>query len=83
MKRSVGLHIRLLRYNDIFEAIVIHQAAFPDFFLTFLGPVFLKLLYRFYIQGKTEIALAAEHDGKIVATLLGTTHPQEIGRAHV
>jgi GNAT superfamily N-acetyltransferase len=71
-----GARIRTLRLTDIPEAVEIHQKAFPDFFLTFLGPGFLKLLYKFYITGNTEIALAAEQNGRINGTLLGSTEPK-------
>jgi GNAT superfamily N-acetyltransferase len=57
-------------------AVAIHQRAFKDFFLTFLGPSFLRLLYRFYVYGETEIAIAGEHNGRLIATLLGTRQPE-------
>jgi GNAT superfamily N-acetyltransferase len=76
MKYSSKLDVCPLRSEQISKAVTIHQAAFPGFFLTFLGPAFLKLLYHFYVQGKTEIALAGEYNGQIVATLLGTIRPQ-------
>lgn len=68
--------IRPLQLGEIPLAVAIHEAAFPDFFLTFLGPDFLKLLYRFYIVGGSEIALAGLYRGRLIATLLGTTQPQ-------
>jgi GNAT superfamily N-acetyltransferase len=72
--------IRQLKAEDIDRAIVVHAAAFPDFFLTFLGQDFLKLLYRFYIAGDEEIALAGIYLGKLAGTLLGTTRPRQFYR---
>ena len=72
--------VRPLRLHEISRAIAIHQAAFPGFFLTFLGPEFLNLLYRFYVTGPTEIALAAFYRDQIAGTLLGTTQPQKFYR---
>jgi GNAT superfamily N-acetyltransferase len=69
-----------LRLVEIPRAVAIHRAAFPEFFLTFLGPDFLTLLYRFYVTGITEIAFAALYRDQIVGTLLGTTQPQKFYR---
>lgn len=76
MTDSRRLTIRPLKLSEIPRAVAIHQAAFPGFFLTFLGPDFLKLLYSFYVQGETEVALVGEYKGQVIGTLLGTTQPQ-------
>lgn len=70
------LIVRPLRVNEIPRAVAIHESAFPNFFLTFLGPGFLSLLYRFYIKGDTETALAVILKGQVVGTVLGTTEPK-------
>lgn len=75
MTSSHNIIVRSLELSDISQAVGIHQAAFPNFFLTFLGPDFLKLLYTFYAKGCTEIALAGTYHGQVVGTLLGTTQP--------
>jgi ribosomal protein S18 acetylase RimI-like enzyme len=74
------IFIRRLQAEDIDRAVAIHEAAFPDYFLTFLGRDFLKLLYRFYIRGDEEIALAGLYQNHVVGTLLGTTQPQKFYR---
>lgn len=73
-------YIKRLQAEDINRAVAIHEAAFPDYFLTFLGRDFLKLLYRFYIRGDEEIALAGLYHNQVVATVLGTTQPQKFYR---
>lgn len=75
MTDSRRLTIRPLKLSEIPRAVAIHQSAFPGFFLTFLGPDFLKLLYSFYVQGETEVALVGEYKGQVIGTLLGTTQP--------
>lgn len=72
--------VRPLRLHEISRAVAIHKAAFPEFFLTFLGPDFLKLLYKFYITGTDEVAFAALYHEQIIGTLLGTTQPQKFYR---
>ena len=68
--------VRPLKPVDIAEAVELHMAAFPDFFLTFLGPSFLRLLYGFYAADEKAVALAGETHGQVIATLLGTNRPQ-------
>jgi GNAT superfamily N-acetyltransferase len=72
--------VRPLRAEDIEPAVAIHASAFPDYFLTFLGRDFLKLLYRFYVKGETEIALALLYRDQLAGTLLGTMQPQQFYR---
>lgn len=74
------LLVRPLRLDEISRAVAIHKAAFPEFFLTFLGNDFLKLLYRSYITGTEEVAFAALYREQIIGTLLGTTHPEKFYR---
>jgi GNAT superfamily N-acetyltransferase len=73
MKKFSHIEICPLNLDGIQEEVAIHRAAFPGFFLTFLGPDFLKLLYSFYVQGKTEIALVGKYKEQVIGTLLGTT----------
>jgi ribosomal protein S18 acetylase RimI-like enzyme len=67
---------RPLKPIDLAKAVELHMAAFPDFFLTFLGPAFLRLLYGFYAADEHAVALAGERDGQIIATVLGTSRPE-------
>lgn len=64
-------------YRHIAEAGRIHQAAFPGFFLSFLGPRFLRELYRAFILEESGIALAAEDlsTGRILGIAAGTLEP--------
>lgn len=74
------LIIRPLGLNEISHAVAIHAAAFPNFFLTILGNNFLELLYRFYVTGESEVALAILYQGQVIGSALGTTQPQQFYR---
>jgi GNAT superfamily N-acetyltransferase len=54
----------------------IHLRAFPDFFLTLLGPRFLREFYRAFLNDETSIAFAAEDEsGNVVGVVVGTGQP--------
>ena len=75
MKDSV-IEIKPLRFEDITTAVDIHQMAFPQFFLTFLGSKFLELLYGFYCEGKNGTGTLRKNTmERIVGVLLGTIDP--------
>lgn len=74
------LIIRPLGLNEISRAVAVHTAAFPNFFLTILGNNFLELLYRFYVTGESEVALAVLHQGQVIGSALGTSQPQQFYR---
>lgn len=52
--------VRPMRRDDLDAVVAIHLAAFPNFFLTFLGPRFLRVFYAAVMQDG--IALVAEND---------------------
>ena len=56
----------------------LHMRAFSDFFLTFLGPRFLKEFYAAFFQEHSGIAFIAEeeHSGRVLGVVAGTLHPQ-------
>src|SRR5664279_587793 len=68
------LRIRPLTSSDVPRVVSIHQAAFSGFFLTFLGPRFLRLLYGEAVR-LGEIALVAEVDGEVLGLVMGSVKP--------
>ena len=68
--------IRELALSDVPIAVKVYMEAFIGYFLTFLSKIFLKQLYKFYIQGDTEIALTINYNNRPIAVLLGTLKPQ-------
>ena len=66
--------IRRVNYQDITEIVQIHLHSFPGFFLTFLGPGFLRLLYRNIAADPEGILLVAEVDNTLAGFVAGVTH---------
>jgi hypothetical protein len=62
--------------KDLPKAVELHLAAFPNFFLSCLGPSFLKLLYQFYITSDSGVAFACQNDSRVIGTIIGTTEPK-------
>ena len=64
------------RHNG--EAAVVHRTAFPGFFLSFLGPRFLREFYRAFAIEESSIALIAEDAfrAELLAVAVGTLDPQ-------
>jgi len=65
-----------LRGNEVEGAVEIHIAAMPDFFLTSLGPSFLRVYYSQLLQDKSAIAVAArDSTGELIGVTVGSTNP--------
>lgn len=63
------------------EAIVcLHREAFPGFFLTFLGPRFLQVLYRSFWDADTGICVVAQYGDELIGFAAGTTEPETFFR---
>lgn len=72
--------IRVARRSDVDAVVAVHGAAFTGFFLTSLGPRFLKLLYEGYVEHESAVLLVAGSDdadsGDVVGFVAGTTRPE-------
>ncbi|NPU95716.1 MAG: GNAT family N-acetyltransferase [Candidatus Omnitrophica bacterium] len=59
----------------------VHLLSFPNFFLTFLGPTFLKIMYSGFINDKTNaitlVAVDTEKEEKVIGFIAGSTKPKE------
>jgi ribosomal protein S18 acetylase RimI-like enzyme len=58
--------------NDIIK---IHIEAFPGFFLTFLGPGFLKEFYKSFLYDDQGIGFVAVEDNRILGAIVGPFRP--------
>lgn len=58
--------------NDIETIVRVHEAAFPDFFLTKLGTTFLKLYYNSVMHHKDGVLLVCKMEGIIIGLCAGT-----------
>lgn len=63
-----------MRSEDVSAVVAVHLRAFPGFFLSFLGPRFLSVLYRAAID-LNEITLVAVSDGKVAGLVMGSAEP--------
>ncbi len=71
-----AIALRRMMVDDVEQVVAIHVAAFPSFFLTFLGPRFLRALYRGVLEDPSGIAFVAERDrGIILGFVAGTSSP--------
>ncbi len=66
--------VRPMRSDDIAAVVDIHLRAFPGFFLSFLGPGFLSVLYRSTVD-LGEIALVATIGDQVTGLVMGSTEP--------
>ena len=60
---------------DIKKVVDIHIRAFPDFFLTFLGPGFLKEFYKSFLYDDQGIGFVATENGRILGAIVGPFKP--------
>lgn len=67
--------IRAMTTADVNAAVDVHLAAFPGFFLSFLGRGFLRQLYRGIVDDPSGIAFVADRDGECVGFVAGTAVP--------
>ena len=61
-----------MRQSDVAAVSAVHLAAFPTFFLTWLGPRFLRALYRTIVDDEHGIAFVATRGDQIVGFVAGT-----------
>lgn len=61
--------ISTLNYNALDDIVQIHLDAFPSFFLTSLGPKFLRLMYQCHMEHSASDILVAIENNKIIGFL--------------
>ncbi|HEY2092871.1 MAG TPA: GNAT family N-acetyltransferase [Thermoanaerobaculia bacterium] len=65
------MNVRTMHPTDLDAVVAIHLAAFPNFFLTFLGPRFLRVFYGAVLRdGIALVATAEERVGGFVVGML-------------
>jgi GNAT superfamily N-acetyltransferase len=70
---DAGVVVRAMAAGDSDAVAAAHIASFPGFFLTFLGPGFLRLLYRGIVDDPGGVAIVAERDARILGFVAGVT----------
>jgi ribosomal protein S18 acetylase RimI-like enzyme len=67
---------RALTAGDVPQCADLHCAAFPGFFLSTLGPPFLRQLYRGYVDDPAAVTVVAVGtDNRVLGVVVGTTTP--------
>lgn len=66
--------IRYAQHSDVRSIVAVHQEGFPGFFLTFLGPAFLRELYLATLTDPDGIGFVATNE-KVIGFVLGTVRP--------
>jgi len=67
--------IRPMIPSDVNTVVDVHLAAFPGFFLSFLGAGFLRQIYRGILGDASGIAFVADRNGQCVGFVAGTAVP--------
>jgi Acetyltransferase (GNAT) family len=70
-KLSLPVVIRTACTQDIDPVVAIHMEAFPGFFLTKLGPKFLKLMYEAFLQDEVSVFAVAVINGSVIGFATG------------
>ncbi|WP_166996463.1 GNAT family N-acetyltransferase [Paramicrobacterium fandaimingii] len=70
------IEIRNATTNDVGRIVEVHLQSFPGFFLTRLGPSFLRLFYRGLVELNSGILIVSLNGDRIVG-LVGGTDSQE------
>jgi ribosomal protein S18 acetylase RimI-like enzyme len=68
----VSIEIRPMLTKDVDAVTAVHLTAFRGFFLSFLGPRFLRELYRAILADEEGIAFVAAHGDRVIGFVAGT-----------
>lgn len=69
--------IRPLSLDDLGKVVKVHLSSFPGFFLSFLGPRFLELFYRSFLEDSAGIGFVAlDEDGRVIGSVVGPIVPR-------
>jgi ribosomal protein S18 acetylase RimI-like enzyme len=73
--KFTDLSIREMRLSDAAAVVAVHLKAFPGFFLSFLGPGFLRELYCSIVIDEAGISFVCCRGEKIIGFVAGTLQP--------
>lgn len=72
--QQMKAQIRPMQPKDVADVVAVHCGSFPGFFLTFLGPRFLRLLYSEILRSPDHVAyVALDENGSVVGFVAGVT----------
>jgi ribosomal protein S18 acetylase RimI-like enzyme len=64
-----------MKRQDIDDVVAVHLRSFPGFFLSQLGPAFLRRMYRELLDDPTGIALVSKRSERVQGFVAGTSEP--------
>ena len=70
---STPVSVRPLRVEDIDQVVPVHLEAFPDVFLSLLGPRCLNRLYQGFVESRQGVCLVAVTNARILGVVGGST----------
>ena len=72
----MNIHVTSLSFSHVDTVVEIHLRAFPEFFLSFLGPRFLREFYTsFFLDPQGMGYIASVPDGQILGVIVGPLDP--------
>jgi GNAT superfamily N-acetyltransferase len=73
----LNIHVTSLSFSHVDTVVEIHLKAFPDFFLSFLGPRFLREFYTsFFLDSQGMGYIASVPDSQILGVIVGPLDPR-------
>jgi ribosomal protein S18 acetylase RimI-like enzyme len=69
------INVTPIENRHLDKIVEVHIKAFPTFFLTFLGPRFLKEFYKSFVYDNAGVGFVAEDSGNIVGAIVGPLVP--------
>src|SRR3954464_104743 len=69
---AMTITIRPMSGDDVEAVTAVHLAAFPDFFLSFLGARFLRQLYRAVLADEEGMAFVAADGDRVIGFVAGS-----------
>ena len=73
-------NIRKITLRDLEEVVKIHLKSFQGFFLSFLGPKFLKLFYKGIISSPLGVGLIYINNNRVEGFICGAINPSDFFR---
>ena len=74
---AIASEYRMARLSDISEIVRVHRAAFPDFFMTALGPRFLRSYYLLILSYSDQVFWVKEGNCGLEGFVSGFLNPVE------
>lgn len=75
-----SFEIRVMTPGDVRETVAVHMAAFPNFFLSSLGPIFLAQFYGALAAWPEGVGVIAIARGRLVGFAVGSISPRSFYR---